>query len=126
MISRGTGRPLDPPLYDRLWGSGFLPSKHQGVKFRGVGDPVLFLSNPDGIAGGVRVVYVPEAAAVVLHDLRPGATHAPTMFDPVTGEKAKLPPLHSDDAGNATCAPPAGCDHDWVLLLDAEKAGPPK
>ena len=48
MISRGTGRPLDQPLYDRLWGSGFLPSKHQGVKFRGVGDPVLFLSQPAG------------------------------------------------------------------------------
>jgi hypothetical protein len=54
MISRGTGRPLDQPLYDRLWGSGFLPSKHQGVKFRGVGDPVLFLSNPDGVADSSR------------------------------------------------------------------------
>jgi len=37
------------PLYDRLWGSGFLPSKHQGVKFRRAGDPVLYLSNPTGI-----------------------------------------------------------------------------
>ncbi|MEA2735814.1 MAG: hypothetical protein QOE14_2265 [Humisphaera sp.] len=49
MISRGTGRPLDQPLYDRLWGSGFLPTQHQGVKFRGVGDPVLFISNPPGV-----------------------------------------------------------------------------
>src|SRR3954470_17425142 len=49
MISKGTGRPLDQPLYDRLWGSGFLPSKHQGVKLRGVGDPVLYLSNPAGV-----------------------------------------------------------------------------
>jgi hypothetical protein len=49
MISRGSGNPLDQPLYDRLWGSGFLPSKHQGVKFRGTGDPVLYLSNPQGI-----------------------------------------------------------------------------
>lgn len=37
------------PLYDRLWGSGFLPSKHQGVKFRRTGDPVLYLSNPQGL-----------------------------------------------------------------------------
>lgn len=37
------------PLYDRLWGSGFLPTKHQGVKFRRSSDPVLFLSNPPGI-----------------------------------------------------------------------------
>ncbi len=36
------------PLYDRLWNSGFLPSKYQGVKFRSVGDPVLFLSDPRG------------------------------------------------------------------------------
>lgn len=36
-------------LYSRLWGSGFLPSKHQGVSFQSSGDPVLFLSNPKGV-----------------------------------------------------------------------------
>jgi hypothetical protein len=36
------------PLYDRLWGNGFLPSRYQGVKFRSVGDPVLYLSDPKG------------------------------------------------------------------------------
>jgi hypothetical protein len=41
-------------LYSRLWGSGFLPSKHQGVAFQTSGDPVLFLSNPKGIDTGVR------------------------------------------------------------------------
>ena len=48
MISQGTGKPGGQPLYDRLWGSGFLPSQHQGVKFRSVGDPVLYLSNARG------------------------------------------------------------------------------
>ncbi len=47
MISPGSGG-TGQPLYDRLWGSGFLPSKYQGIKFRAVGDPVLFLSNPPG------------------------------------------------------------------------------
>ncbi len=42
------------PLYDRLWGSGFLPTKHQGVKFRRSSDPVLFLSNPPGIDSEMR------------------------------------------------------------------------
>jgi len=42
------------PLYDRLWGSGFLPTQYQGVKFRSVGDPVLFLSNPQGIDDPTR------------------------------------------------------------------------
>jgi hypothetical protein len=54
MVSRGSGRPFDQPLYDRLWGSGFLPTTHQGVKFRGVGDPVLFLSNPAGVDEATR------------------------------------------------------------------------
>lgn len=41
-------------LLARLWGSGFLPSEHQGVKLRGVGDPVLYLSDPQGIDRGGR------------------------------------------------------------------------
>ena len=54
MVSQGTGRPGDQPLYDRLWGSGFLPSKYQGVKFRSTGDPVLYLSNPPGFSSDAR------------------------------------------------------------------------
>jgi hypothetical protein len=54
MVSQGSGNPADQPLYDRLWGSGFLPTQYQGIKFRSVGDPVLFLSNPRGIGGSVR------------------------------------------------------------------------
>lgn len=41
-------------LYSRLWGSGFLPSKHQGTSFQAAGDPVLFLSNPAGVDRNVR------------------------------------------------------------------------
>jgi Protein of unknown function (DUF1501) len=41
---------VDQPLYSRLWGSGFLPSRHQGVQFRSGGDPVLYLANPDGVS----------------------------------------------------------------------------
>ncbi|MBM3965961.1 MAG: DUF1501 domain-containing protein [Planctomycetes bacterium] len=54
LTSFGTGRPDDQPLYDRLWGSGFLPSKHQGVKFRNKGDAVLYLSNPRGMSRDTR------------------------------------------------------------------------
>ena len=50
MVSGSGGQ----PLYDRLWGSGFLPTKYQGVKFRSVGDPVLYLSNPPGMKSGSR------------------------------------------------------------------------
>jgi hypothetical protein len=41
-------------LYSRLWGSGFLPSQHQGVSFQPAGDPVLFLSNPPGVTSDSR------------------------------------------------------------------------
>jgi hypothetical protein len=41
---------VDQPLYSRLWGSGFLPSQHQGVQFRSGVDPVLYLGNPDGVS----------------------------------------------------------------------------
>jgi hypothetical protein len=52
MISNG--KESDQPLYTRLWGSGFLPSEHQGVQFRGTGDPVLYLSNPPGLSRDAR------------------------------------------------------------------------
>jgi Protein of unknown function (DUF1501) len=41
-------------LFSRLWGSGWLPTKHQGVSLRSVGDPVLYLSNPPGVTAGRR------------------------------------------------------------------------
>jgi hypothetical protein len=47
MIS--TGSSSDQPLYDRLWGTGFIPSRYQGVKLRSVGDPVLYISDPQGM-----------------------------------------------------------------------------
>ena len=54
LTSFGSGRPDDQPLYDRLWGSGFLPSRHQGVKFRNQGDAVLYLSDPAGMSRDMR------------------------------------------------------------------------
>jgi hypothetical protein len=54
MTSRGSGRKNDQPLYDRLWSSGFLPSRYQGVRFRAGADPVLYLSNPPGFDAGAR------------------------------------------------------------------------
>ncbi|MCA9076306.1 MAG: DUF1501 domain-containing protein [Planctomycetaceae bacterium] len=56
------------PLLSRLWGSGFLPSRHQGVQFRSGKDPVLYLNNPDGIdAAGRRDML---DALRELHEMR--------------------------------------------------------
>jgi len=54
LISQANALNPDQPLFSRLWGNGFLPSKYQGVKFRSSGDPVLYLSNPPGISPTTR------------------------------------------------------------------------
>jgi hypothetical protein len=54
MTSRDKEASCGQIFYDFYWGSGFLPSKYQGVKFRGSGDPVLYLSNPEGMSRQVR------------------------------------------------------------------------
>ena len=54
MTSVSKGTTCGQIFYDYYWGSGFLPSRFQGVKFRGGGDPVLYLSGPDGMDRKIR------------------------------------------------------------------------
>ena len=54
LISHGSGKDANQGLLERLWGSGFLPSSHQGVKFRSSGDSVLYLSDPPGMDRDLR------------------------------------------------------------------------
>lgn len=54
MTSRDKEASCGQIFYDFYWGSGFLPTKYQGVKFRGSGDPVLYLQNPDGVDRKLR------------------------------------------------------------------------
>ena len=62
----GTG---DQPLYDRLWGSGFLPSRYQGVKFNPTADPVPFLSDPPGVDSGTRKRIIDDITLLNSHKL---------------------------------------------------------
>ncbi len=50
LLVQQSGLNNDQPLFSRLWGSGFLPSRYQGVKFRGGAEPVLYLSDPPGLS----------------------------------------------------------------------------
>jgi hypothetical protein len=54
MISQANGINTDQPLFSRLWSSGFLASKYQGVRFRAGGDPVLYLDDAPGISRDTR------------------------------------------------------------------------
>ncbi|MDO8540481.1 MAG: DUF1501 domain-containing protein [Opitutaceae bacterium] len=62
MISLPTGKVNSQPLHERMWGSGLLPAKYQGVRFTPTKDPVLFLSNPAGITTGRRRAMLDDLA----------------------------------------------------------------
>jgi len=64
MISRPSGPTNAQPLHERMWGSGFLPPRHQGVRFSPGKDPVLFLSNPPGITTARRRAMIDDVAAL--------------------------------------------------------------
>lgn len=64
MLSQGTGKNPGQPLFARLWGNGFLPSSHQGVKLRPGANPVLYLANPDGVSREDRRALLDDLATM--------------------------------------------------------------
>ncbi len=52
----GTGQ----PLAERQWGTGFIPSRYQGIKLRSVGDPVLYISDPAGFQKSQRARFIDD------------------------------------------------------------------
>src|SRR5260221_14305329 len=77
MISHGSGADANQGLLDRLWGSGFLPSNHQGVKLRSGSDPVLYLSDPPGIGRDLRRKMLDSLAQ--LNELQARESHDPEI-----------------------------------------------
>ncbi|MDV6034262.1 MAG: DUF1501 domain-containing protein [Phycisphaera sp. RhM] len=74
MVTKNKG---GQPLVSRLWGSGFLPSRHQGVRFRSGKDPVLYLNNPEGIDPDSRRSAI--GALSKLHQIKLDQTHDPLV-----------------------------------------------
>jgi hypothetical protein len=54
MTSSDKGKTCGQLFFDYYWGSGFLPTRYQGVRFRGAGDPVPYLTNPEGVSRSSR------------------------------------------------------------------------
>ena len=54
LVSTPSGNVNSQPLHERMWGAGFLPARHQGVRFTPTKDPVLYLNNPPGISRTLR------------------------------------------------------------------------
>ncbi len=64
LISRPSGGTNAQPLAERMWGSGFLPAKYQGVRLNSGKDPVLYLSNPEGLTQDRRRAMLDDLAAL--------------------------------------------------------------
>jgi hypothetical protein len=75
MTSSDKGRTCGQLFYDYYWGSGFLPSRFQGVRFRNVGDPVPYLHNPEGMSSAQRRVLLDDIQAM-------NASHLSDYGDP--------------------------------------------
>jgi len=74
-----------------------------------------------GLSGVVRMTYAPESRAVLCRDLGIHAGYTASYFDPVTGLRTEIGVIRPDDLGSWTCPPPAGCSHDWLLILEEKK-----
>jgi uncharacterized protein (DUF1501 family) len=70
MTSQGSGKNPGQPIFSRLWGSGFLPSSHQGVGLRPGANPVLYLNNPPGTSRDQRRSILDDLA--ILNQERAG------------------------------------------------------
>ncbi len=77
MISRPSGPTNAQPLHERMWGSGFLPPRYQGVRFSPGRDPVLFLSDPPGMTGVPRRAMLDDLAS--LNQMKWDAWHDPEI-----------------------------------------------
>jgi len=70
MTSSDKGKTCGQLFYDYYWGSGFLPSRYQGVRFRNTGDPVPYLNNPDGMSREGRRALLDDIQAMNAEHLK--------------------------------------------------------
>ncbi len=81
LLSQGRGG-QNQPIANRQWAAGFLPSRFQGVKLNSIGDPVLYIRNPDGLAQGLQRDSI--AAINNLNRLRHESTGDPEIMTRVS------------------------------------------
>ena len=85
-------------------------------------DPRYFGPQAAGIPGAVRIIYAPCALPLTVRNLGEGRRLAAAYFDPVEGTRTPIAGARSDRAGEWRCPPPAGIDHDWILILEPSES----
>jgi hypothetical protein len=110
---------------DRGWAKAMVVGRYGNGPWGQIGEANDEAYGPQatGIPGVVRVIYVPQSEAAEVRYLVAQAAYAATCFDPVSGDKTSLGTIRADATGRWLCPPPAGRDHDWVLILEGRGAG---
>ena len=107
---------------DKAWDKAMVAGKHGIAPWGPIDSPTndpVYGPQSAGIPGGVRIIYVPDSDPIVVRELGKQVAYSVSYFDPVTGTRTAPAAIQSDDTGSWTCPPPAGNDHDWVVILTA-------
>jgi hypothetical protein len=109
---------------DDAWAKALVVGRYGDAPWGQIGLPNDESYGPQatGIPGVVRVIYVPESQPIVVRRLGQHTAYAATYFDLVSGAKTAVRTVQPDAASLWQCPPPAGIDHDWVLILESPRS----
>lgn len=104
---------------DRGWNTAIVVGNHGDTPWGALTSPDMNIHGPQsaGIPGQVRIVHVPHAEPINVHELGSHAKHHVTLVDPGTGKEMKLGNITSDAQGFWRWSPPPKADHDWLLII---------
>jgi len=104
---------------DRDWAAAMPVGVFGDAPWGRVGDVATAIGpQATGIPGVVRILYMLRPTPITVRNLGSNQRCAVHTFDPVTGKTSDLGVIHADGEGNWDCDPPAGSDHDWVLVME--------
>ena len=113
---------LETDFDDQAWTQATVLGRQGDAPWGEVGEPNAewFAPQAAGIPGEIRVIYVPESSPVVVRQLGARARYRAAYFDPVEGARKEIGIIGANPEGDWHCPPPAGSDHDWVILLEPD------